>query len=148
MPDNKPPNAVESWIERVLSFRNAGRDLGRVVLWEAVSGGFDGGGFVAAGAVRVPEHEVMDLEGFAYALRGLLQRTTGDPTVTVQLIEPGEDDTVEKTAAAEGAVAAFYDGGAAGNAGQNADENLGGNAREVEDEDAAEFDRPPGAWDR
>lgn len=125
MPDSRPPDAVESWIERVLSFRNAGRDLGRVVLWEAISGGSDGGGFVAAGAVRLPQDDVMDLEEFAYALRGLLQRTTGDPTVTVQLIEPGEGDSVGKTAAAEGAVGAFYDRDDAGDdtGDADADEN-------------------------
>jgi hypothetical protein len=140
VPDSKPPDAVESWIERILSLRNARRESGRVVLWEAVSEACDGGGFVAAGAVRLPQDDVMDLEEFAYALRGLLQRTTGDPTVTVQLIEPGEDATVDRTAAAEGAVAAFYDTGDGADAGENA----GG----IEDEDAGEFDRPSGAWDR
>ena len=135
MPDSKPPNAVESWIERVLSFRNGRREPGRVVLWEAVSEGSDGGGFVAAGAVRLPQDDVMDLEEFAYALRTLLQRTTGDPTVTVQLIEPGEDDTVDKTAAAEGAVAAFYDRDDAGGGGGN-EERI---EDEIEGEDAGEI---------
>ncbi len=129
MPNSEPPSAVEQWTERVLSLRNAARGRGRVVLWEAVSGAASGAvsgtesgaadapGFVAAGAVSLPQDDVMDLEEFAYALRGLLQRTTGDPTVTVQLIEPGEDDAAGKTAAAEGVVAAFYESGDAADAG-------------------------------
>jgi hypothetical protein len=133
VPDSKPPDAVESWVERVLSFRNAKRDPDRIVLWEAVSEGSDGNGFIAAGAVRLPQDDVMDLEEFAYALRGLLQRTTGDPTVTVQMIEPGEGDATGKTAAAEGAVAAFYD---------NDD------AAEGAAEDARKSAGPSDAWDR
>ena len=133
MPDSEPRSAVEEWTERVLSLRDAARGRGRVVLWEAVSGalsgatsgpvpgrvsgGSDAPGFVAAGAVSLPQDDVMGLEEFAYALRSLLQRTTGDPTVTVRLIEPGEDDAAGKTAAAEGAVAAFYESGETGTAG-------------------------------